>query len=55
MWRTERFNYAGGIVSNLENIIQQLEAAVKIHLAQKSEGHVNGHELICYALSNVYW
>ncbi len=39
--RTERSNHAGVIVSNVENIIRLffclLEAAFKIHLAQKSE------------------
>ncbi len=38
---TERSNHAGVIVSNIENIIRHfvclLEAAFKIHLAQKSE------------------
>ncbi len=42
IWRTEQFNHAGVIVSNIENIIWLffclLEAAFKIHLAQKSEG-----------------
>ncbi len=36
--RIERSNHAGVIVSNIENIIRLfLEAAFKIHLAQKSE------------------
>ncbi len=42
IWHAEQLNHAGVIVSNIENIIQiflyLLEAAFKIHLAQKSEG-----------------
>ncbi len=47
--RIERSNHAGVIVSNIENIIRLfLEAAFKIHLAQKSEVRapltLNGHD-----------
>ncbi len=39
IWRAERFNHACEIVSNIENIF----SALKIHVAQKSEGHVPPH------------
>ncbi len=48
--RTERFNHTSVIVLNIENIIRLffclLEAAFKIHLAQKSEVRplLNGHD-----------
>ncbi len=45
MWRTERFNHAGVIVSNLENIVQQIWKSTWL---KKSEGAraltLNGHD-----------